>query len=123
MSGHFFNDEPLSSPQNIGSSILPISKPEVKIEEDNFLNNFKLKQSQFTMLDKIRLSNEASEQSILSQESDEYEKKEGFKNKVWKERALNIIVLVARFVTYLLTNSDKFKLRYLDHRQFKVIGD
>lgn len=33
------------------------------------------------------------------------------------------MVLVARFVTYLLTNSDKFKLRYLDHRQFKVIGD
>lgn len=47
----------------------------------------------------------------------------GFKNKVWQERALNVIVLVARFVTYLLTNSDKFKLRYLELRQFKVIGD
>lgn len=116
MSGHFINDEPLSSPQNFGCSILPNINPDVKNEEDNFLNNFKLKQSQFSMLDKIRLSNEASEMSILSQESDEYEKREGFKNKVWKDRALNIIVLVARFVTYLLTNSDKFKLRYLDHR-------
>lgn len=48
---------------------------------------------------------------------------EGFKNKVWKERALNVIVLVARFVTYVLTNSDKFKLRYLELRTFKVIGD
>lgn len=75
------------------------------------------------MLDKIKLSREASEQSILSVDSDEYENRQGFKNKIWKERALNIIVLVARFVTYLLTNSDKFKLRYLDHRQFKVIGD
>lgn len=68
------------------------------------------------MLDKIKLSREASEQSILSVESDEFETRQGFKNKIWKERALNIIVLVARFVTYLLTNSDKFKLRYLDHR-------
>jgi len=42
---------------------------------------------------------------------------------VWKERALNVIVLIARFITHLLTNSDKFKLRYLELRQFKVIND
>ncbi|CAD8158570.1 unnamed protein product [Paramecium pentaurelia] len=107
-------EEPLSSP-NMASSIVYMN--------DEFLNNFKMKQSQFTMLDKIKLSREVSEQSILSQDSDDFETKQGFKNKVWKDRALNIIVLVARFVTYLLTNSDKFKLRYLDHRQFKVIGD
>ncbi|CAD8074933.1 unnamed protein product [Paramecium sonneborni] len=107
-------EEPLSSP-NMASSIVFMN--------DEFLNNFKMKQSQFTMLDRIKLSREMSEQSILSQDSDDFEVKQGFKNKIWKDRALNIIVLVARFVTYLLTNSDKFKLRYLDHRQFKVLGD
>ncbi|CAK77349.1 unnamed protein product (macronuclear) [Paramecium tetraurelia] len=107
-------EEPLSSP-NMASSIVYMN--------DEFLNNFKMKQSQLTMLDKIKLSRDVSELSILSQDSDDFEAKQGFKNKVWKDRALNIIVLVARFVTYLLTNSDKFKLRYLDHRQFKVIGD
>ncbi|CAD8070386.1 unnamed protein product [Paramecium sonneborni] len=107
-------EEPLSSP-NMANSIVFMN--------DEFLNNFKMKQSQFTMLDKIKLSREVSEQSILSQDSDDFEAKQGFKNQIWKDRALNIIVLVARFVTYLLTNSDKFKLRYLDHRQFKVIGD
>ncbi|CAD8140670.1 unnamed protein product [Paramecium pentaurelia] len=78
----------------------------------------------FTKLDKIQISNEPSD-SVQSNESEEIPIKfmQGFKNKVWKERALNVIVLVARFVTYLLTNSDKFKLRYLELRQFKVIGD
>ncbi|CAD8158681.1 unnamed protein product [Paramecium octaurelia] len=107
-------EDPLSSP-NMASSIVFMN--------DDFLNNFKMKQSQFTMLDKVKLSREVSEQSILSQDSYDFEAKQGFKTKIWKDRALNIIVLVARFVTYLLTNSDKFKLRYLDHRQFKVIGD
>ena len=32
-------------------------------------------------------------------------------------------MLIARFITHLLTNSDKFKLRYLELRQFKVIND
>ncbi|CAD8147118.1 unnamed protein product [Paramecium pentaurelia] len=78
----------------------------------------------FTKLEKVQLSHEPSE-SVQSNESQEIPQKfvQGFKNQIWKERALNVIVLVARFVTYLLTNSDKFKLRYLELRQFKVIGD
>ncbi|CAD8060336.1 unnamed protein product [Paramecium sonneborni] len=78
----------------------------------------------FTKLEKVQISHEPSD-SVQSNESQEIPEKfvQGFKNQVWKERALNVIVLVARFVTYLLTNSDKFKLRYLELRQFKVIGD
>ncbi|CAD8145901.1 unnamed protein product [Paramecium octaurelia] len=117
------NDYPLQSP-NLANSMVLISKRNLHNEEDEFLSNFKTKQSQFNMLEKIKISRDASEQSIASQEeSDEFNNQLGFKNRIWKDRALNIIVLVARFVTYLLTNSDKFKLRYLDHRQFKVIGD
>ncbi|CAD8064276.1 unnamed protein product [Paramecium sonneborni] len=117
------NQDPLQSP-HIANSLILVSKRNLHNEDDEFLTNFKTKQSQFNMLEKIKISHDASEQSIASQnDSDDFNNQQGFKNRIWKERALNIIVLVARFVTYLLTNSDKFKLRYLDHRQFKVIGD
>ncbi|CAD8060203.1 unnamed protein product [Paramecium primaurelia] len=117
------NEDMLSSP-HLANSLILISKRNPRTEDDEFLTNFKTKQSQFNMLEKIKIAHDASEQSIASQDdSDEFDNQQGFTNRIWKERALNIIVLVARFVTYLLTNSDKFKLRYLDHRQFKAIGD
>ena len=66
-------------------------------------------------MEKVRVSHEASEQSILSVESDNFPSG-GFKNKVWKDNALNIIVIIAKFITFLLSNSEKFKLRFLKLR-------
>ena len=47
----------------------------------------------------------------------------GFTNKAWKQRALLIIYFITKFITIILTNSEKFKFSFLDKKIINAIGD